>query len=47
MTLKVRAVYVKPEHEPEPLEPVWCTEFDDEGHVTGRYRGEVALEVRP
>lgn len=29
----------------QPLDALWCTSFDDEGRVTARHRGRVALEV--
>jgi hypothetical protein len=40
-----QGLLVKPEREPQPLEPLWVTAFDGSGEVTGRWRGAVALEV--
>jgi hypothetical protein len=31
----------------EPLEPVWCAAFDDQGAVTGTWRGKRAFSVVP
>lgn len=45
VTLLQMAVAIAAPGEPGPLDAVWAVSFDDSGRITGRWRGQVALEL--